>query len=209
MAIFQPCRENVSVYEILKDYLLDWAENILKPIAELVSKGDGEFKAGEHCKFCKVKATCRKRAKYNLELAKYDFEMPSELSNTEISSILDTVDSLISWADDVKEYALKQALNGENFEGYKVVEGRSNRKYTDENSIIYAVQNAGFDPYERKVLGITAMEKLLGKKTFNNLLGELIFKPNGKPTLVKNSDKRSELVIDKTAKAVEDFKEEN
>ncbi len=104
MAIFQPRRENVSIYEISKADLLKWTNKVLKPTAELAFKGEGEFKAGEYCKFCKVKATCRKRAECNLELAKYDFEMPSQLTNTEISSILDTVDSLISWVDDVKGY---------------------------------------------------------------------------------------------------------
>ncbi len=101
--------------------------------------------------------------------------------------------------------AIKQAIQGEKFKGYKVVEGRSNRKYSDENSVVETVQNAGYDPFEHKVLVITAIEKLLGKKKFNDLLGELVFKPKGKPTLVKNTDKRQE--ISTVISAEEDFKD--
>ena len=207
MTIFQPRRDNVSTYEISKDELLEWAQTVLTPTAQLAEKGEGDFKAGEHCQFCKVKATCRKRAEYNLELAKYDFEMPANLDNTEIAAILSKADELISWASDVKEYALQQALNGEEFDGFKVVEGRSTRKYTDETAVADAVTQAGFDPYEHKVLGITAMTKLLGKTKFEKLLGGFIEKPKGKPTLVPATDKRKP--INKAADAADEFKEEN
>ena len=207
MTIFQPRRDNISTYEISKDKLLEWAQTVLSPTAQLAEKGEGDFKAGEHCQFCKVKATCRKRAEYNLELAKYDFAMPTTLDNTEIAAILSKADELISWASDVKEYALEQALNGEEFDGFKVVEGRSTRKYTDETAVADAVTQAGFDPYEHKVLGITAMTKLLGKTKFEKLLGGFIEKPKGKPTLVPATDKRKP--INKAADAADEFKEEN
>ena len=207
MTIFQPRRDNISTYEISKYELLEWAQTVLSPTAQLAEKGEGDFKAGEHCQFCKVKATCRKRAEYNLELAKYDFEMPANLDNTEISAILSKADELISWASDVKEYALQQALNGEEFDGFKVVEGRSTRKYTDETAVADAVTQAGFDPYEHKVLGITAMTKLLGKTKFEKLLGGFIEKPKGKPTLVPATDKRKP--INKAADAADEFKEGN
>jgi len=190
MTIYQPRRENVSTWTISKDELLKWAERILAPTALLAIDGKGEFCAGEHCQFCKVKAQCRKRAEYNLELAKYDFEMPSELEDYEVEAILDKVDSLISWASDVKEYALQQALSGKSYENYKVVEGRSTRKYTDEGAVADAVTQAGFDPYEKKLLGITAMSTMLGKKKFDELLSDFICKPQGKPTLVVVTDKR-------------------
>ena len=216
MTIFQPRRDNISTYEISKYELLEWAQTVLSPTTQLAEKGEGDFKAGEHCQFCKVKATCRKRAEYNLELAKYDFEMPANLDNTEIAAILSKADELISWASDVKEYALQQALNGEEFDGFKVVEGRSTRKYTDETAVADAVTQAGFDPYEHKVLGITAMTKLLGKTKFEKLLGGFIEKPKGKPTLVPATDKRKP--INKAAAlsafggkryAADEFKEEN
>ena len=207
MTIFQPRRDNISTYEISKDKLLEWAQTVLSPTAQLAEKGEGDFKAGEHCQFCKVKATCRKRAEYNLELAKYDFAMPTTLDNTEIAAILSKADEFISWASDVKEYALQQALNGEEFDGFKVVEGRSTRKYTDETAVADAVTQAGFDPYEHKVLGITAMTKLLGKTKFEKLLGGFIEKPKGKPTLVPATDKRKP--INKAADAADEFKEGN
>jgi hypothetical protein len=190
MTIFQPRRENISTYTISKEQLLKWADEILAPTAQLAYVGEGEFHAGDHCRFCKVKATCRKRAEYNLELAKYDFEMPATLDNTEIAAILPRIDEMISWGNDIKEYALKQAQFGVHFDGWKMVEGRSNRKFTDEAAVASKVKDAGYDPYEKKLLGITAMSTLLGKKKFEELLGELIYKPPGKPTLVPESDKR-------------------
>lgn len=202
MTIFQPRRENISTYTISRDDLLKWADEVLAPTAQLAYVGEGEFRAGDHCQFCKVKATCRKRAEYNLELAKYDFEMPATLDNTEIAAILEKVDEMISWGNDIKEYALKQAQSGVHFEGWKVVEGRSNRKYADEKAVAFKVKNAGFDPYEKKLLGVTAMSTLLGKKKFEELLGELIYKPPGKPALVPESDKRPAMNT-----AIEDFNE--
>ena len=188
--IFQPRCDNVSIAEISKSDLLTWAEEVLIPAAELAAKGEGEYKAGKHCQFCKVKATCRKRAEYNLEMAQYDFAVPDTLDDEEISAFLDRADTFISWVNDIKEYALEQAISGRSFPGYKVVEGRSNRKYTDDNAVAQAVTDAGFDPYEKKLMGVTAMTKLLGKKHFDALLGSLIEKPKGKPTLVPESDKR-------------------
>lgn len=204
MTIFQPRRENISTFEMSKDELLKWADTCLKPTAELAYNGEGEFCAGDHCQFCKVKADCRKRAEYNLELAKYDFEMPANLDETEIAAILSKVDDLVAWANDIKEFALNQAQFGVHYEGWKIVEGRSNRKFADEAAVADTVTKAGFDPYEKKLLGITAMTSLLGKKKFEDLLGGLIQKPPGKPTLVPESDKRPTMNT-----AQDDFKEEN
>ena len=203
MTIFQPRRENISVFTMSTTDLYQWAEETLAPIAKLAYRGEGEFKAGEHCRFCKVKATCRKRAEYNLQLAKYDFEMPATLEDAEIAAILAKADELSAWAADVKEYALQQALSGVEYDGWKVVEGRANRKYTNEDAAADAVTAAGYDPYEKKVLGITAMEKLLGKKKFADILGSLVEKPQGKPVLVPLTDKRPPMNT-----AAEDFKEE-
>ena len=204
MVIFQPRMENVSEYTISVEKLLDWAEHTLKPTAALAAEGKGEFQVGEHCRFCKVKATCRKRAEHNLMLAQYDFAMPAELEDTEIEAILEKADKLVSWANDIKDYAISQALSGKCWTGWKLVEGRSTRKYTDENAVAEAVKSAGLDPYEHKVLGLTAMQKLLGKTKFNELLGGLIYKPQGKPTLVPDSDIRPEWSC-----AENDFKEES
>lgn len=204
MTIFQPRRENISTYTIPKEELLSWADDTLKPTAELAAQGKGEFKAGEHCRFCNVKATCRKRAEYNLELARYDFAMPSTLGDEEIEAILSKADALLSWASDVKEYALQQAVSGKEWHDWKIVEGRSNRKYVNEHAVAETVEKAGFDPYEHKVLGITAMTKLLGKTKFEDMLSGFIEKPQGKPTLVPMSDKRPAIHT-----AANDFKEDN
>lgn len=190
MTIFQPRRENVSTYTISKAELLQWAEEVLIPRAKLAYAGEGDFMAGEHCQFCKVKATCRKRAEYNLELARYDFEMPATLEDEEIEAILAKADALAAWVSDIKEFALQLAVNGKEWTGWKLVEGRSNRKYTDESAVAETVTAAGFNPYEQKLLGITAMTSVLGKKQFESILGSLTYKPQGKPTLVSESDKR-------------------
>ena len=194
MVIFQPRIENISGFSMPVSDLMNWAENELKSKAELAAKGEGEFCAGEHCRFCKVKATCRKRAEYNLAIAKYDFAPPDMLEDSEIEMILERADALTAWAADVKEYALSEALKGRKWNGYKVVEGRSNRKYTDEKMAAAVVKKAGKAPYsEPKILGITEMTKLLGgKKKFDELLSKYVCKPQGKPTLVPESDKRKE-----------------
>lgn len=204
MTIYQPRRDNVSVYTISKGDLLKWADEVLKPTADLAFAGDGNFLCGEWCGFCKAKHDCRARAEANLELARYEFKLPPLLTDEDIEDILTKVDNLVAWAGDIKEYALQQAISGKEWSGWKLVEGRSNRKYTNEPAVIDAVEGAGFDPYERKVLGVTAMQKLLGKSRFDELLTALIEKPQGKPTLVPESDKRPAM---NTAKS--DFMEEN
>lgn len=202
MIIFQPRRDNVSIAEVTKEELLGWAEEVLIPAAALAAKGDGEYRAGKHCQFCRIKATCRKRAEYNLQMAQYDFAVPDTLANDEISMILDRADTFIGWVNDVKAYALEQAISGKQYPGFKVVEGRSNRRYTDGDAVAAVITEAGFDPYERKLMGVTAMTKMLGTKKFNTLLGSLIEKPKGKPTLVPESDKRP-------AWTINDFQEED
>lgn len=190
MTIYQPRIANISTCSIPRDKLIDWAENVLKPTAELAFNGKGEFRCGDWCRFCKARAQCRERANANLELAKYDFTEPPLLSDNEVEEILDKIDRLVSWANDIKEYALNAALNGKQWENRKLVEGRSVRKYTDEAMAALAVKNAGYEPYEKKLLGITEMQKMLGKEQFNKILGDFVEKPKGKPTLVPMSDKR-------------------
>lgn len=190
MTIYQPRRDNVSTYEISKDNLYHWADEVLKPTAELAFAGDGNFLCGAWCGFCKAKNNCRARAEANLALAQYEFKLPPLLTDEDIEDILSKVDELVSWASDIKEYALQQAISGKEWAGWKMVEGRSNRKYVNDAVVADVVEHAGFDPYERKVLGVTAMQKLLGKSRFDELLSPYIEKPQGKPTLVPESDKR-------------------
>ena len=192
MTIYQPRKSNISVYEMDKADLYEWANSELTQKAQLAYEGQGSFSCGEWCRFCKAKAECRERAEANLALARYEFQTPALLADEEVADILGKVDALTAWASDVKEYALQQAISGTAFPGWKLVEGRSNRKYTSETAVAVAVEGAGFDPYEKKLLGVTAMQKLLGKSRFEELLAPYIEKPQGKPTLVRSSDKRPE-----------------
>jgi len=190
MTVYQPRRDNISTHTVLKESLYQWADEVLKPAAELAYAGEGEFRCGDWCQFCRAKNDCRKRAERNLELAKHEFKLPPLLEDDEIESILGRIDDLVSWAGDIKDYALQSALSGKHWNGWKLVEGRSNRRYTNDETVAETVSTAGYDPYEHKVMGITAMEKTLGKSRFAELLGGLVEKPQGKPTLVPESDKR-------------------
>lgn len=208
MTIVQPRLESISTYEIEVTELITWAEIELKPKAELAINGEGEFVPGEHCRFCRARATCRARSESFLAIARFEFKMPDLLTDSEVEDVLSLADRLSKWASDIYTYATEKAINeGKEWIGYKLVEGRSNRKYSDESAVVEVVTNAGYkDIYKKTLLGITDMEKLLGKKKFETILGNLIEKPKGKITLVSESDKRKPIKLDNTAKA--DFKEE-
>lgn len=196
MTICQPRLESLSTYEISVDELITWAEQELKPKATMAALGEGEFKAGEHCRFCRAKATCRARAEMNFELARYDFSDPALLTETEVAEILTKAEQFQKWVSDIWDYAQTEAIAGrKTWPGFKVVEGRSNRKYCDENKVAQTIlatdKYSETAIYNRKLIGITDMERLLGKKQFHELISGLIEKPAGKPALVPQSDKRS------------------
>lgn len=196
VTIFQPRRSNVSTWTIPVAELEAWAEQVVKPRAALAARGEGEFAPGEWCRFCKLSPTCRTRAEANLALAKHEFAPPAELTDAEIAQVLAQLPDLKAWAADVEAYALSLAVNqGKNWLGFKLVEGRSIRKYSDESAVAQAAEAAGVDVWDRKLKTITALEKQLGKKRFTTLLGDLVVKPAGKPTLVPESDKRPALEI--------------
>lgn len=193
MTIIQPRLDNISTFEVTVEDLLKWAEEFVKPKAELAIKGEGEFFAGDHCRFCRAKAVCRAREDKNLELAKYDFQEPPTMDNNDIAYVLSKVDELVSWASDVKGYALESALKGEEFDGFKIVEGRSNRKWSSEEDVAKTLIAEGFQEsmiYTRKLDGISKIEAAIGKKEVKRLLSGYIIKPVGKPTLVPITDKR-------------------
>lgn len=195
VTIYQPRRGNVDTWEISVTELEHWAEAEVKPKAELAAAGEGEFCPGSWCQFCKIAPTCRARAEANLALARLEFAPPAELSDSEIADVLARIPQLKTWAADVEAYALSQAVNqGVVFEGFKLVAGRSIRKYTSETDVAAAAEAAGYrDIWDRKLITLTAMEKLMGKPAFNEILGDLVTKPAGKPTLVPASDKRPPL----------------
>ena len=192
MSIFQPRRENVSTWTITVAELEEWAEQTLRPKAELAFKGEGEFNPGPWCTFCKAAVKCRARAEEKLALARYEFAKPPLLTDEEIEDILSRLDDLTKWANEIAAYAQDAAINhGKQWSGFKLVEGRSIRKYTDETAVVIAATSAGYrDIFKKSLISITEMEKLMGKKTFAEVLGGLVIKPQGKPTLVPASDKR-------------------
>lgn len=210
MTIFQPRLDNRSSQTLPVDELIDWAETYVKPKAALAFDGKGEFLAGDHCRFCKAKAVCRTRADTNMALAKEEFKVPELLEPEEIAGYLAKAKDLVAWVEDLKTYAQDQSLNhGVHYPGMKLVEGRSNRCYIDDlQAVEDALVRQGYteqEIYDKKILGITAMEKLLGKKKFTETLGDLVIKPKGKPTLVFEDDKRP--ALNTYAEAAEDFKE--
>lgn len=207
MTIFQPRRENVSTWTVPVDQLLLWADKDLRPKAKKAFEGVGAFQSGSWCQFCKAAHRCRARTEANLKLADLDFKKPDLLSDEEIADVLKQIPDLTKWANDVQSFAADQAINhGKQWNGFKVVAGRSNRKYTDESLVKERCEANGYkDIYKTSLIGITEMEKLMGKKQFKDLLSDLIYKPAGKLTLVPESDKRPAI---QTSSAESDFKEE-
>lgn len=195
MSIFQPRNGGLSTHLISVDDLLAWGEEI-KPIAELAYAGKGEFRAGEHCRFCKAAAQCKALSEYNMEIAKLEFQDTGLLTDEGVSLILSRVDGLVRYAEKIKVFALNEALKGHKWPGYKVVEGRSNRRITDEAKAAKLLHKAGYGDdviYKPlKMQGITELEKALTKKKFTTLLGGIVEKPPGKPTLVPDEDERPE-----------------
>lgn len=192
MSIVQPRIDNISGYLLPVKDLLRWREEMLVPKARLAYAGEGLQQCGEWCKFCKVKGNCRVVAERCLDAVKTD---PRLLSATEMAaSILPELPLIKSWLATVEEYTLEQALSGVEYNGYKLVEGRSIRRITDSEGLSIALTDAGFDEADiyrpRELRNITDMEKLVGKKRFAVIAEGYIEKPQGKPTLVPDNDKR-------------------
>lgn len=210
MTVLQPRLHNYGSAELLIEDLLEWAEKTVKPRAQLAWDGEGEFVAGDHCTdgFCRARFNCPARAEAALAVARSDFALkaPELLTQDQLLAVLEKADMAAKWLADVQAYALKQAETGAVIPGWKLVEGRSNRKYSDADEVAAKLMAAGVPEaiiYERSLLGITAMEKAIGKKKFAELLGDLVVKPQGKPTLVREDDKR--LAISSVASAAADF----
>nr|DAK79905.1 MAG TPA: Protein of unknown function (DUF2800) [Caudoviricetes sp.] len=197
MTIFQPRLSSISTWTISAEELYKWAEEVLKPKAELAAKGEGEFISGSWCRFCKARNTCRARAESFLELAKMEFQPPALLSDEEVAEVMEKADELSKWASDVMAYAQAEAIeNGKHWNGYKLVEGRSTRRFIDEKKVEEAAKGAGYtDIYNKSLITLTAFEKLMGKDTFKEVLGSYVTKPAGKLTLVPVSDKRPEVTV--------------
>jgi hypothetical protein len=192
MTIFQPRRENVSTWTIRVEDLKAWAEKELKPKAKKAYDGEGEYLPGEWCTFCRAAVKCRARAEEKLKLAQSEFKLPPLLTDSEIEEVLSKLSDLTKWANEIIAYATDAAVNhGKEWHGFKVVEGRSVRKYKDEDAVAEVAKANGYkDIFRQSLITLTEMERLMGKSKFEKILGDLIYKPPGKPTLVPLSDKR-------------------
>ena len=192
LTIYQPRRENISNWTTTVEDLQTWAEDVLRERARLAFNGEGEYVPGSWCTFCRAAIKCRARAEEKLKLAQKEFRLPPLLSDDEIEAILEILPDLTKWANEISDYALDAAVNhGRQWKGFKVVEGRSVRKYKDEEAVAEAAREAGFsDIYRQSLIPMTEMERLMGKSRFEEVLGNLIYKPAGKPTLVPVSDRR-------------------
>lgn len=207
--IFQPRLDNISVFNTTVKECMNWALGTVKRQAALAFKGEGSFRAGSWCKFCKARPKCKAAANYHTGLAKFDFKLPYELDNDEVAEVLLLGESLVNWYMSVKEYATSEARKGAKFPGFKMVNGKSNRRYADgkQDLIIKALKRAGYSEKEimkSTLLGIGEMEKLLGGGGFKKLLGKYVVKPPGAPALVPETDKRS--AMHGKAGAQSDFK---
>jgi hypothetical protein len=193
MTIVQPRLDHVSSWEISSQELIEWGERIVKPKALKAYSGQGVQKAGDWCKWCKVKAMCATLAAKNVKLAQHEFRDPHLLTESQLIDVYKQQPMLVDWVNAVADYLLKTAISGKKWPGYKLVEGRSNRKWLDESKVEAVLEKEGYDEDEflkKKLAGLTEVEKLVGKSNFNSLLGPYIVKPPGSPTLVPESDKR-------------------
>ena len=210
MTIFQPRRENVSTWPIPVEDLKAWAENELKPRAKMAYDGEGEYLPGEWCTFCRAAVRCRARAEEKLKLAQTEFRMPPLLTDAEIEDILAVLPDLTKWANEITAYALDTALNhGKEWNGFKVVQGRSVRKYRDEAAVAEAAKEAGYkDIYRQSLIPLTEMQRLMGKDRFEEILGGLITKAPGRPILVPKSDRRPAMNVSNAINEFYEIKED-
>jgi len=198
LTIFQPRLNHCSTWEISPEELKKWGEDILRPRGAMALMGAGEFAAGSWCRFCKARNQCRARGEEFLKLAQMEFRQPALLDDEEIAEVLRRSDELAKWAADVYAFAQDEAIvHGKQWPGYKLVEGRTARKYTSDEDVAAVAQANGYtDIFKKSLIGIGDMERLMGKDEFKRLLGPFVFKPAGKLTLVPQSDKRQEIKKD-------------
>lgn len=192
LVIIQPRMDNISEYLMAIEELTAWGETI-KPIAQKAYDGEGEFKPGDYCRFCRAKSLCRARADFNMALEQHNFSLPPLLSNYEVGQILKRACDLVSWINSLEDYALNECLSGNEVDGFKAVEGISRRKFKDVDAAFETLIANGYDEailYERNPITLASVEKLLGKAKFTEILKDYVDKGEGKPTLVPLSDKR-------------------
>ena len=197
MIICQPRLDSVS--EDIMDItdLLCWADEIIRPAAQMAWRGEGELKAGEHCKFCSIRAICRENVLNSLNVIQNMFDSPDVLSDKRVVEILPYLDSAEKWIKNVRDYVFNQAMQGKRWKGYKLVRGkRPSRTWKDEKLVIDELAKAGYTSeqyYTKPKLRTPAdLEKILHKPAFDSLLGSYVYQGEGNLTLVPEDDSREE-----------------
>lgn len=207
MIIYQPRIDNIATFELTTTTLMQWGREYLAPRARLAFSGDGSYSPGDHCRFCRAKPVCKSLANYQLEVAKHEFMLADLMNELDIADILKRYDGFINWIESVADYALGEAVKGKQYPGFKLIEGKSNRAYKNENEVVTLLVSKGHnedDLYNRKIKGVGDMEKELGKADFNRLVEPMLIKPKGKPALAPLSDPRK--LYDRNEEAQDDFK---
>jgi hypothetical protein len=201
MTIYQPRLEHISTDEVTADELRTWGDTVVRPSASLALTENAPFSAGSWCRFCPASRVCRARAEHNLELE--DYMRRATINEQELGDVLGRAEELTAWADDLRAGALDMLQEGRSIPGWKVVEGRSVRRFSaDEPHIIAAAEKAGYAKpmlYETRMITLSQMEKLMGKKTFSAAMAGLVEKPKGKPTLAPETDGRPAMIGGKPA----------
>lgn len=206
MFIYQPRVHNVSRFDVRVSQLLEWAEHTVKPVAAIAYQplvtgdlGDAEFKpSDEACQFCKARVHCRARKEMMIAMVSYEFAAPHLMTDEEVAEVLPEAEHLMAWGSDLKKWARESAVKGHRIEGYKLVEGRSNRKCSDEPRVAFTLRLEGYTDEQiykpKKLRGITELTALAkGAKKLEAMIGRFIEKPRGKPVLVPITDPRPEI----------------
>ena len=188
--IHQPRLDSISSDGTTVAKLVDWANYFVKPKAKKAWAGTGEFLPGEHCQFCRAKATCRARSDFNTELTRLEFREPALLTEEEVCSVLSKAQDLRTWANDVEEYALLQAVNSDVIpSGFKLTTSVTHRKITDQGLAAAILIDKGMDPQaiweQPKLKSVSAIKKLSPKSPIDTWLGDLVQRPEGQPKLVR------------------------
>jgi Protein of unknown function (DUF2800) len=193
LGIIQPRLDHIDVVELSAGMLRSWGENYVRPQAVKAFNGEGDFNPGDHCRFCRAKAQCKALSVHLLDLAEQEFQDPTLLTKEDIVNVLQKAPLISVWADAVSGYALNEAIKGTHYDGFKLVRGRAVRQYREKATIEGILALDGYTPeqiYNRSLIGITDLEKLVGKEYISANLSECIVKPPGAITLVHESDKR-------------------
>lgn len=195
--IIQPrvLEDPVTTEELTRDELIDWGSSIQKA-ADLAWRGKGEFKPGEHCKFCAAKAICAARASEAMRCFTHGFSSPGLIPDEDIPGILAVADTAEAWIKDIRAYAKNQALRGQSWPGYKLVRGRKgNRAWSDEEQVVDQLSRAGYCPDQymsNKLKNPGDLEKEIGTAAFKALVSQFITQADGALNLVPDTDKRTE-----------------